>query len=244
MYVIAARPDQSSSGTLSTPSKDSIARRAACATLGLPILVGAMSEDGNPVTPVDLGAGRLEAFSDSVMAVIITILAFELRPPGGATFAAVRAALPSLLIYILAFLFVAIYWNNHHHLLRATTRISGAVMWANMFLLFWLSLIPVVTEWLRKFYHQPLPAALFGVIGLAAAAAYWLLVRAIVSANGPDSAVGTAIASDFKGKVSLLFYVAGVGLAFVSVWIAYALYAAVAVIWLVPDRRFTRPRRT
>jgi TMEM175 potassium channel family protein len=202
-----------------------------------------MSEEPRRPAPVDMGAGRLEAFSDAVMAVIITILAFELRPPHGATIAAVRDQLPSLFIYVLAFTFVAIYWNNHHHLLRATTRISGAVMWANMFLLFWLSLIPVVTEWLRGYYHEPLPAAAFGLIGLAAALAYTFLVRAIIRANGRDSLVGTAISSDLKGNLSLVLYLAGVALAFVSVWVAYALYAAVAVIWLIPDRRFARANK-
>ncbi len=190
--------------------------------------------------PIELGSDRLETFSDGVMAVIITILALELRPPDGATFEALRKEWPSLLIYVLAFTFIAIYWNNHHHLLRATTRISGAVMWANMFLLFWLSLIPVVTEWLRDAYREPLPAASFGIVALAAAFAYFLLVRAIIRANGRDSLVGMAINADIKGNASIVMYAAGVGLAYVEVWIAYALYAAVAVMWLIPDRRFTR----
>jgi uncharacterized membrane protein len=190
--------------------------------------------------PVEFGSERLEAFSDGVMAVIITILALELRPPEGATWDALRAQWPSLLIYVLAFTFIAIYWNNHHHLLRVTRRISGAVMWANMFLLFWLSLIPVVTEWLRDEYHEPLPAASFGIVGLAAAFAYFLLVRAIIRANGRDSLVGAAIDSDFKGNASIVLYAAGVGLAYVNVWVAYALYVGVAVMWLIPDRRITR----
>lgn len=189
---------------------------------------------------VDIGAGRLEAFSDAVMAVIITILALGLRRPAGTDLSAVRAELSSLLIYLLAFVFIAIYWNNHHHLLRATMRISGAVMWSNMALLFWLSLIPVVTEWLREYPRAHLPVASFGVIALGAALSYGILVRAIVRANGRASFVGTAIASDRKGNLSLALYAASVGLAFVSVWIAYALYVAVAVIWLVPDRRFIR----
>jgi len=200
-----------------------------------------MNEDERRIPePIELGSGRLEAFSDAVMAVIITILALELRPPNGVTLEAVRAEGPSILLYVLSFAFIAIYWNNHHHLLRATTRISGAVMWANMVLLFWLSLIPMVTEWLRNWYREPLAAASFGLIGLAAAFSYWLLIRAIVRANGPDSTVGLAISSDLKGKVSLVLYAAGVGLAFVAVWISYVIYAAVAVMWLIPDRRFTR----
>jgi uncharacterized membrane protein len=204
-----------------------------------------MDEDRRrAAAPVEMGSERVEAFSDGVMAVIITILALELRPPDHPTLSALRDQVPSLFIYILAFTFIAIYWNNHHHLLRATTRISGAVMWANMFLLFCLSLIPVVTEWLRDTYHEPLPAASFGVVGLLAAFAYFLLVHAIIRANGRDSLVGTAIASDVKGNASIAMYVAGVGLAYVEVWIAYALYAAVAVVWMVPDRRFTRGGRS
>ena len=190
-------------------------------------------------TPTE-GPERLEAFSDAVMAVIITILALELRPPAGHTLEAVRHVLPSLFIYVLSFLFIAIYWNNHHHLLRSTSLISGAVMWANMFVLFWLSLIPVSAEWLRNDPKAHLPAAFFGIVGLAAALAYGWLVRAIIRANGRDSDVALAIASDFKGYISLLLYAIGVGLAFVSAWISYACYAFVSVIWLIPDRRLTR----
>jgi uncharacterized membrane protein len=188
----------------------------------------------------ELGTERLEAFSDAVMAVIITLLAFELRPPDGVTLRAVRHEFPSLFIYVLAFLFIAIYWNNHHHLLRATRWISGAVMWANMLLLFCLSLAPVVTEWIRSNPMASLPVASFGIVSLAAALSYTLLVRGIIRANGRDSLVGRAIASDLKGNASLAVYAAGVGLAFVSVWIAYALYVAVAIVWLIPDRRFSR----
>jgi len=191
---------------------------------------------------LEVGTGRLEAFSDAVIAVIITILALELRPPQGSTLAAVRAEVPSLFIYLLAFLFLAIYWNNHHHLLRATRRISAAVMWMNMALLFCLSLIPMVTEWLRDAYHDHLPAASFGIVALLSAFAYGLLVRAIIRANGRSSLVGTAVATDLKGNLSIALYAAGVGLAFVSVWIAYVLYAVVAVMWLIPDRRFTRAK--
>jgi len=194
--------------------------------------------------PFEMGSERLEAFSDGVMAVIITILALELRPPDGVTLSALRAEVPSLFIYILAFTFIAIYWNNHHHLLRATARISGGVMWANMFLLFCLSLIPVTTEWLRDEYREPLPAASFGIVGLLAACAFYLLVRAIIRANGRGSLVGTAIASDLKGNASIVAYAAGVGLAYVNVWIAYGIYAAVAIMWMVPDRRFTRGARS
>ena len=213
---------------------------AALPAVGLPPYHRGMSGDPERPTPVDVGAGRLEAFSDAVMAVIITILALELRPPQGSSPKDVYDQLPSLFIYVLSFVFIAIYWNNHHHLLRATTRISGAVMWANMLLLFWLSLIPVVTEWLHTFYRHRLPAASFGIVALAAAFSYSALVHAIIRANGRDSLVGTAISSDRKGVASLVMYAGGVGSTFVSVWIAYALYAAVAVMWLIPDRRFTR----
>jgi uncharacterized membrane protein len=194
--------------------------------------------------PIDLSTSRLEAFSDGFFAVIITILALELRPPEGDTFTALRHAFPNLAIYVLSFAFLAIYWNNHHHLLRATTRINGGVMWSNMFLLLWLSLIPVVTEWLKEFPKATAPVASFGIVALGAAFAYSVLVRAIIRANGKDSPVATAIASDVKGKVSIAMYAAGVGVALipgdVSKWFAFALYVAVAVMWIVPDTRFLR----
>jgi uncharacterized membrane protein len=193
-----------------------------------------------PGPALELGTGRVEAFSDGVMAVIITIMALELRAPEGATLEAVRERLPGLLVYMLSFVIIGIYWNNHHHLLRAAERISGAAMWANLFLLFWLSLIPVLTEWLRDQYLHPLPAATYGAVALAAGFAYALLARALVRANGPESAVAAAIGSDLKGYLSLMLYAAGVGLAFVSPWIAYGCYVAVAIIWFIPDRRFTR----
>jgi uncharacterized membrane protein len=209
-----------------------------------------MTEPDRSAAPIDLGAGRLEAFSDAVMAVIITLLAFELRPPGHATWPDVAKVAPGYAIYVLSFLFIAIYWNNHHHLLRATTVISGAVMWSNMALLLCLSLIPVTAEWIRTAYELPttevardqdlgVSVAFFGVVGLAAALAYFVLVRTIIRANGSDSLVGTAVHADLKGKASLVLYAVGVALAFVNLWLAYALYATVAVMWLVPDRRFT-----
>jgi uncharacterized membrane protein len=199
-----------------------------------------VSDRGRPGPALELGTARVEAFSDGVMAVIITIMALELRAPEGATLEAVREQLPGLLVYVLSFVMIGIYWNNHHHLLRAAERISGAAMWANLFLLFWLSLIPVLTEWLRDQYLHPLPAATYGAVALAAGFAYALLARALVRANGPESAVAAAIGSDLKGYLSLVLYAAGVGLAFVSPWIAYGCYVAVAIIWFIPDRRFTR----
>jgi uncharacterized membrane protein len=204
------------------------------------MILGTMRDQERPGGSLELSPGRVEAFSDGVMAVIITIMALELRAPRGATLDAVREQLPGLLVYLLSFVMIGIYWNNHHHLLRAAGRVSGAAMWANLFLLFWLSLIPVLTEWLRDEWRHPLPAAAYGVVTFAAGCAYAILARALIRANGPDSPVAAAIGSDRKGYASLGLYAAGVGLAFVRPWLAYACYVAVAVIWFVPDRRFTR----
>jgi uncharacterized membrane protein len=140
----------------------------------------------------------------------------------------------------LSFAFIGIYWNNHHHLLRATRHLSGGVMWANLHLLFWLSLIPVITEWVGSTYREEWPAATYGIVALAAAMAFSILVREIIRANGQDSVVARAIGSNVKGRISPVIYAAGVGLAFVSPWISYALYAAVSIIWFIPDRRFVR----
>jgi uncharacterized membrane protein len=184
--------------------------------------------------------GRLEAFSDGVLAVIITIMAFELKAPAGGSFTDLRGRLPALLIYILSFVLIGIYWNNHHHLLRAARRITGGVMWTNLHLLFWLSLVPVMTEWVGEHYREHAPAAAYGAVGLGAAVAFVLLTRAIIRADGSDSPVAVAIGADIKGRVSLALYAAATGLAFVSPWISYALFATVAVIWFVPDRRLSR----
>ena len=185
--------------------------------------------------------GLLEAFSDGVLAVIITIMALELKAPvGKGDFGDLHERIPALLVYILSFTFIGIYWVNHHHLLRAAERISGSAMWANLFLLFWLSLLPVMTEWVRNEYQHSLPAAAYGVVGLAAGFAYSLLIGALIRANGPDSPVARAIGSNVKGYASLVAYAAGVILAPVSPWISYAIYAAVALMWFVPDRRLAR----
>jgi uncharacterized membrane protein len=189
---------------------------------------------------LEMGTARVEAFSDGVIAVIITIMALELRAPRGATLDAVLDQLPGLLVYVLSFVVIGIYWNNHHHLFRAADRISGAAMWANLFLLFWLSLIPVLTEWLRDEYRHALPAAAYGAVAFAAGVAYAILVRALIRVNGRESALAQAIGSDVKGYASLVLYAAGVALAFVRPWLAYLLYVAVALMWFVPDRRFTR----
>jgi len=180
---------------------------------------------------------RLEAFSDGVMAVIITIMAFEVRRPSGPSLQALHDGLPHLLVYVLSFAVVGIYWNNHHHLLRVTERMSGSVMWANLHLLFWLSLLPIVTGWVGSFPVHSVPAASYGMVGLGSALAYWILVRMIIHANGRDSAVARAVGSDLKGNLSLVLYLAGIGVAAASPVASYALYAAVAIMWFVPDRR-------
>jgi uncharacterized membrane protein len=181
--------------------------------------------------------GRLEAFSDGVLAVIITIMALELKAPVEGTFRSLRERLPALLIYILSFALIGIYWNNHHHLLRAARRVTAGVMWANLHLLFWLSLIPVLTEWVGEHYTEHAPAATYGLVLLCAAVAFTILTRAIIRADGSSSLVAGAIGRDVKGRASLAIYAAATALAFVSPWIAYALFVAVAVIWFVPDRR-------
>jgi uncharacterized membrane protein len=186
-----------------------------------------------------VGPGRLNAFSDGVLAVIITIMALELHPPTSTNLSSLSDRVPALLIYALSFLMIGIYWNNHHHLFRATDRIDGAVMWSNHLLLFWLSLIPVATEWVGTDYKDALPAAAYGTIALAAAIAYSILVRMIMRANDPHSRVTESIGPDTKGNISVVLYVAGVGLAFLPFgpWLGYACFVAVAVIWFVPDRR-------
>jgi uncharacterized membrane protein len=189
---------------------------------------------------VVLDARRLEAFSDSVMAVIITIMAFDLKTPLEPNVHGLEGRLPSLLVYILSFTFVGIYWNNHHHLLRATKRISGAVMWANLHLLFWLSLIPFATSWVGSAHAHSLPAFIYGVVALGSALAYFILVRTILRANVDDDALSAAVGVDIKGVISPIIYVIGIGLAFVSPYASYACYAAVSLLWFVPDRRLAK----
>jgi uncharacterized membrane protein len=183
---------------------------------------------------------RLEAFSDGVLAVIITIMAFELKAPIGSDFGSLRHRIPALLVYVLSFTFVGIYWNNHHHLLRATERLSGAVMWANLVLLFWLSLIPVSTEWVGDDYNHTAPAATYAFVALGAAVAYTLLVVAIMRSEGRSSRVTSALGNDLKGRLSMCIYAVGVGVSFVSPWLTYGLLALVALIWFIPDRRLER----
>jgi uncharacterized membrane protein len=182
---------------------------------------------------------RLEAFSDGVMAVIITIMAFELKPPAAPTLSALAERLPALLVYALSFTYVGIYWNNHHHLLRSASRISGLVMWSNLLLLFWLSLAPVLTAWLAAEYADPLPVAVYGAVALLAGTTYFVLVRALIHANR-DSHLASSIDRDVKGVVSVALYALGVAAAFISTWIAFGFYVAVAVMWFVPDRRLVQ----
>src|ERR1022692_5252774 len=189
---------------------------------------------------IALDPRRLEAFSDGVMAVIITIMAFELKTPATANWHGLQGRIPLLLVYILSFTVIGIYWNNHHHLLRATHRISAGVMWTNLHLLFWLSLIPFATQWVGAEHARALPAATYGVVALGAALAYFALVRAILRANVDDDVIVTAIGRDVKGMVSPIIYIAGLGLAFVSPYLAYACYVAVSLMWFVPNRRLAK----
>ena len=181
--------------------------------------------------------GRLEAFSDGVLAIIITIMVLELKVPHGADLKSLRPVLPVFLTYAMSFVFVGIYWNNHHHTLHAASRIDGRVLWANLFLLFWLSLIPFVIRWIDEAGLVALPVAAYGVVLVMAAVAYSLLQGAIVARNGRSSALAVALGSDLKGKLSLAIYAASIPLAFLQPWISIALYVVVALMWLVPDRR-------
>jgi len=183
---------------------------------------------------------RLEAFSDGVLAIIITIMVLELRVPQGKDFSALRPLLPVLLAYVLSFVYVGIYWNNHHHMLHATKRVTGAVLWANLHLLFWLSLFPFVTGWMGENGFAPIPAALYGVVLMMAGIAYWILERTIIAAEGAGSILALAVGQDRKGILSVLIYAAAIPLAFLGHWISQCLYVFVALIWLVPDRRIEK----
>ncbi len=183
---------------------------------------------------------RLEAFSDGVLAIIITIMVLELKVPHGADLAALWPLLPVVLSYVLSFVYVGIYWNNHHHLLHATPRVNGAILWANLHLLFWLSLVPFVTGWMGENSFAAAPTALYGVVMLAAAIAYWMLQRASIAEQGEASLLAAAIGSDLKGKLSPVLYAVAIPAAFVSAWVSGGIYVLVAVIWLIPDRRIER----
>ena len=187
-----------------------------------------------------MSKGRLEAFSDGVIAVIITIMVLELKVPHGDGVPALMPLVPVFLSYVLSFVYVGIYWNNHHHMLHATSNVTGAVLWANLHLLFWLSLFPFTTAWMSENHFASAPSAVYGAVLLMAAIAYWLLQQCIIAAQGQDSLLHRAVGRDWKGKVSPLLYLAAIPLAFLSHWIAQAIYVAVALMWLVPDRRIER----
>src|SRR5882724_7965200 len=184
-----------------------------------------------------MSKGRLEAFSDGVIAILITILVLELKITHGTDLEALRPILPVFLTYVLSFVFLGIYWNNHHHMLQAAHRINGKVLWANLHLLFWLSLVPFVTGWMGENHFAPLPTAVYGFVLLMAAVAFTILQNVLVAEQGPGSRLAEAVGSDIKGKLSLSLYVCAIPLAFVNEWISDALYVAVALIWLVPDPR-------
>jgi uncharacterized membrane protein len=183
---------------------------------------------------------RLQAFSDGVIAILITIMVLNLHAPQQPAWSALRPVLPSFLTYLLSFVFLGIYWSNHHHLLQAADRVSGAVLWANLHLLFWLSLFPFVTEWAGSNHFAGTPVALYGVIMLLAGIAYYLLSRTLVLLHGEGSVMAAAIGNDFKGRISVAIYAAAVPVAFADARIAWALYIGVAVVWLIPDRRIER----
>ena len=187
-----------------------------------------------------MGKNRLEAFSDGVLAIIITIMVLELKVPHEADLHALEPLIPVFLSYVLSFLYVGIYWNNHHHMFHSAKHVSGGILWANLHLLFWLSLFPFSTAWMGENHLAPTPTAAYGVVLLMAAIAYYVLQQTIIANQGPDSLLKSAVGRDWKGKLSPLCYVAAIGLAFVSPWIASAIYTFVAMIWLVPDRRIER----
>jgi uncharacterized membrane protein len=191
-----------------------------------------------------MGKERLTAFSDGVIAVIITIMVLEMKAPQGADWPALRTLLPGFLSYVLSFFYVAIYWNNHHHLFAASERVSGAVLWANMHLLFWLSLIPLTTAWLAENHFVALPTALYGVSLLMPAIAYSLLAMALVGVHGRDSMLATALGSDLKGKISLALYIVAIAAALSVPMLSLAIYVGVAFMWLIPDRRIERVLRS
>ena len=184
-----------------------------------------------------MGTGRLEAFSDGVIAIIITIMVLEMKVPHGDSLESLLPLVPVFLSYVLSFVYVGIYWSNHHHMLHACRRISGSVLWANLHLLFWLSLFPFATGWMGENHFASTPSALYGVVLLMAAVAYWVLQQTIIAADGPASVLKSAVGNDWKGKLSPLLYVLAIASTFLVQWLAQALYILMALIWLLPDRR-------
>jgi uncharacterized membrane protein len=187
---------------------------------------------------------RMETFSDGVIAIIITIMVLELRVPHESNLAALTPLVPVLLSYLLSFIFLGIYWSNHHHMLHATEHVNGAVLWANLHLLFWLSLVPFVTAWMGENHFARVPVALYGVVMLFASIAYFILSRALISLHGKASVIATAVGRDFKGTISTVIYLVAVPLALLKWWLACALYVLVAIMWLIPDRRIERTLTT
>lgn len=184
--------------------------------------------------------GRLEAFSDGVLAIVITIMVLELRVPHGTELAALLPVLPVFLSYVLSFVYLGIYWSNHHHMLFTVERVNGAMLWANLHLLFWLSLVPFTTGWMGENHFAAMPSALYGAVLLMAAIAYWILQQTIIRAQGERSLLKRAVGWDWKGKLSPLFYALAIGLAFLRPWLAQSIYVLVALIWLIPDKRIER----
>jgi len=187
-----------------------------------------------------MGKGRLEAFSDGVIAILITIMVLDLRVPAGGAWSALSPLAPVLLTYVLSFVYLGIYWSNHHHLLHASSRVTGSILWGNLHLLFWLSLIPWSTAWMDETHFGPTPVAAYGVILLMAAVAYWVLQQLIIRSQGADSLLRRAVGRDWKGKISPFFYLLAIGLSGRWPYLSVATYALVAMIWLVPDRRIER----
>ncbi|WP_138503656.1 TMEM175 family protein [Nostoc sp. PA-18-2419] len=184
--------------------------------------------------------GRLEAFSDGVIAIIITIMVLEIKVPHGTNLAALRPLIPVFISYLLSFIYLGIYWNNHHHLLQAIRYVNGRILWANLHLLFWLSLIPFVTGWMGENHFATIPVVFYGAVLLFSAIAYFILTRTLISVHGSDSTLAMAVGRDFKGKISLVFYAVAIPLAFLNSWLACVLYILVAVIWLIPDLRIEK----
>jgi uncharacterized membrane protein len=187
-----------------------------------------------------MSKSRLEAFSDGVIAILITILVLEMRAPHGATFAALVPLAPIFLSYVLSFAYLAIYWNNHHHMLHTVHRVTGSILWANLHLLFWLSLFPFVTAWMGENHFAALPTALYGGVLFLAAISYFLLQQRIIASQGAESILRSAVGGDWKGKVSPILYLVAIGVAFLSPWASQGIYVAVALLWIIPDRRIER----
>jgi len=199
-----------------------------------------MQRDAKNAILLDMEKGRLEAFSDGVLAIIITIMVLELKVPHGDELKALANLRFKFLSYVLSFLYIGIYWNNHHHLFKAVHKVTGGILWANMHLLFWLSLVPFVTGWMGENHFAKWPVVFYGIVLFLSAVAYFILTKALLAAHGGDSHLAKALGRDFKGKVSVVIYAAAIALTFLNPWIGVVLYFAVALMWLVPDRRIER----